>query len=152
MKKKIFLFLFILILVLVGILSYYYFPLSANNVIPYSENISSVEFGFYVDKGNYHGYYIRIKDPAEIKELISIFGSTSYTRSSGSTNIRNNVRVINMTIFYSDSKGNLNKNYDIDINDLGYIVRNHSKYRIKEERKDIIFNRVYDMLIKKAPQ
>jgi hypothetical protein len=148
LKKKLFLFLFILILVLGGILFYYLFPISANSVIPYSENISSVDFGYYIEEGNVEKLSTQIMDPAEINELISIFESTSYTRTFGSTNIKNNVRLISMTIFYFNSKGNLN-NYDVDINDSGYIVSNNKKYKIKEEKKGMVFNRLYDWLIKK---
>jgi hypothetical protein len=142
MKKKYFSYL-IIISLLIGCLFYYLYPLKVDKVIPHSEKISYIDFGHVILNGDVELHSIQIKDKIKINEFISMIDSTSYNRTLGSKNIRNHSNSIRATIFYLDSKGTIN-NYDLDINDKGYIVSDHNKFKMK---KNINFHELYNWLI-----
>lgn len=138
--------LLFILLVCGGLLGYYLYPLTADSVLNHPGNIQNVNIGYYLNNGKISTFSIDVKDPAEINEFVNILKSSTYTRSLGTKNIKNNARAILLIIFYTDDNRNLN-NYSFDINDHGYLVIENKKYRI-EHKQDIIFNRIYDWLLK----
>jgi hypothetical protein len=137
-----------LLLLIISLVAYYYFvPLSSNKVIPSADSINKINFGHLIEDGNVSIYSIILDEPAEISELLDLFGARRFTRSIGSEHIRNQTDSIRMTIFYSNEKGD-NNNYDIDINDQGYVVVNHKKFKIKDT-DTLLYNQIRTYLLEK---
>jgi hypothetical protein len=72
----------------------------------------------------------------DLYQMISIFASVSYTRSFGSKTIRNDGRARIMYLIYRDRNGEL-LNYDLDIDEKGFVVSDKKKFKIVDEEQDV---------------
>ncbi|SFS72372.1 hypothetical protein [Paenibacillus sp. BC26] len=146
MKKKIIAICAVLLAVSVTI-AYYSVRLSAKSVIPYSTQIEKVYFS-YLDGGELNFYLIdfNTKNQTELHQMTSIWESVSYTRSFGSKNIRNDGKAFMIIVFYRGDDGKLH-NYDLDINEKGFVVSNKRKYKMEHGAQEV-FQRLSAWLLK----
>lgn len=78
--------------------------------------------------------------------MTSIWESVSYTRSFGSKNIRNDGKAFMIIVFYRGDDGKLH-NYDLDINEKGFVVSNKRKYKMEHGAQEV-FQRLSAWLLK----
>lgn len=134
--KKLIIGLILVIVVIVTTIFYYSFPLTTKSVLPHSTQIEHIYFSYLNgDKPNF--YLIEFNDKDKVpQQMITIFDSVSYTRSFGSKNIRNDGNTFIMYVFYRDHNGEI-LNYDLDINEKGFIVRDKKKYKMVEKEQEV---------------
>lgn len=71
--------------------------------------------------------------------------SCNYKRSLSNRYIRNDGEVINFVVFYTNKNGP-NQNFDMDINDKGYLYINHKRYQAEHADATYLFREVFDVL------
>lgn len=128
--------LVVVFFVVILTIGYFSVPLSSKSIIPHSNQIERIYFT-YPDEGktNYYLIEFNVKN-SNLKRLTSIFDSVSYTRSIGSKNIRNDGKTLIMYVIYRDRNGEL-LNYDLDINEKGYVVSDKKKFKMADEDKEV---------------
>jgi hypothetical protein len=145
LKKKIIALVVVLLTATVTI-GYFSVRLSAKSVIPHSTEIERIYFSYLDDEMNF--YLIKFKDKnTELLEMMSVFDSVSYTRSFGSKNIRYDGTLM-MMVFYRDRNGELH-DYDVDINEKGFVVSDKKKYKIVDGEKEV-FQKLSTWLFEKG--
>ncbi|MFS0864721.1 hypothetical protein [Fredinandcohnia sp. 179-A 10B2 NHS] len=147
MKKSI-IALLLVILVIVTTLFYFSFPLSSKSVLPHSTQIEHIYFSNF--NGDWPNFYLIEFNDKDIspQQMIQIFDSVSYTRSFGSKNIRNDGNTFSMHVFYRNQNGEI-LNYDLDINEKGYIVSDKKRYKMVENEQEV-FQQLSDWLLEKG--
>lgn len=147
MKKKVIALGVVSLLIIITI-GYFSVPISSKSVIPHSTKIERIYFS-YLDGGPTNYYLIEFDDiNTELNTIMSILDSVSYKRSFGSGNIRNNGKSFMMTVIYRVRNGETN-NYDLDINEKGFVVSDKKKYKMVDEEQEI-FHQLSTWLLEKG--
>jgi len=144
--KKIIFFLILIVILIIGF-SPYIFSSSMNKVFPHVEKISHLDFGDYINEGEVELFTVQIKETREIERIKDILSSASYTRSIGNKLIRNDAISIRFTVFYIDNNGKID-NYEVIMNNQGYLLSNNKKFRVNEDKVGEVFNQLSDYLIR----
>lgn len=117
-----------------------------NKVFPHVEKISHLDFGDYINEGEVELFTVQIKETQEIEGIKDILSSASYTRSIGNKLIRNDAISIRFTVFYIDNNGKID-NYEVIMNNQGYLLSNNKKFRVNEDKVGGVFNQLCDYLL-----
>ncbi|WP_078546794.1 hypothetical protein [Litchfieldia alkalitelluris] len=128
-------------------LGYFFVPLSAKGVFPHTTQIERIYFS-YLNGGKTNFYLIEFNDNIKNQQLFNIFDSSSYTRSFGSKNIRNDGKAFTMFVFYRDRDGEL-VDYELDINEKGFVVSNKKKYKMIADDQEV-FQQLSKWLLEKG--
>ncbi|MFD2445447.1 hypothetical protein ACFSO7_15890 [Bacillus sp. CGMCC 1.16607] len=134
MRKKI-IALGVLSFVIIITIGYFSVPISYKSVISHSTKIERIYFS-YLNGGPTNYYLIEFDDKnADLQSIMSIFDSVTYRKSFGNKNIKNNGKSFMMTVIYRVRNGESN-NYDLDINEKGFVVSDKKKYKVVDEEQE----------------
>ena len=138
-----------LFLFIFGIIAtiYYFRPLNAENVFPEWDNIENMSFLTWMEVGKdaeFKDFEIKEKELDYFKTLLDL---TKFRRTFGATNIQSQTTSYDILIVHKSS------NYNIIINDRGYVVveerNSKKKYEILSSNNDTLIKLIDEMSLGK---